>query len=367
MRTNKHKVDKQLLFTIILIVFSGFFIFASASLGLLARNNVSFSSVAMKQFLLGIVLGGILLLVASKINYRLWKKFSIHFFILSLIATAAVFLPVIGFTSGGATRWISIGPLTFQPAELLKIATVLFTASYLAKYRTKIDSFKYGLGAIGAILLMPAMLLLSQPDTGTLIVIVAALGAMFLSAGAKWRDIGILIVFGIVLLGILIMVRPYVLDRITTFLHPEENSLTSGYQIQQSLIAVGSGGFFGRGFGQSVQKFNYLPEPTTDSIFAVAAEEFGFIGGAVLILMFLFFLFRTMRISTRTPDYFSAFTVLGLGILIAMQAFLNIAAMLGVAPLTGMPLPFISQGGTALATMLASVGIILNISRFAKK
>ncbi len=206
--------------------------------------------------------------------------------------------------------------------------------------------------------------MLLQPDTDTFLIMGAAAMAMFVTAGGRWRDVGLMFVSAVLLLAIVAMVRPYIMDRLTTFLHPERDPLGSGYQIQQSLIAVGSGGFSGRGFGQSIQKFEYLPEPIGDSIFAVYAEEFGFVGSSLLILLYLGFTFRGYKIAGQAPDLFGTLLVVGFMTLIICQAFLNIGAMLGVAPLSGLPLPFISHGGTALLATLTMVGIVLNVSKY---
>tara|TARA_B100000745_G_scaffold135962_2_gene88845 strand:- start:3021 stop:4121 length:1101 start_codon:yes stop_codon:yes gene_type:complete len=366
MRGVGNKIDRPLLIIIALLVCVGFFLFSSASLGLLAREGTRFSSVAFSQLVLGIGLGSVSLFIASRIHYRFLKQYSIYFFIFATILTLLVFVPSFGFSAGGATRWLSLGPVSIQPAEVLKIATVLYLATYLANMRSKLGSFQTGLIPFILILFVPAIALLLQPDTSTLVVIVAASSGMFFSAGAKWRDIGILILVAILVLAALVTARPYVLDRITTFMNPAQDQLGSGYQIKQSLIAVGSGKITGRGFGQSVQKFGYLPEPTGDSVFAVAAEEFGFVGSVLILGLFVALVIRALWIAVRAPDYFGGLVVIGLTLLITTQALINIASMLGVIPLTGLPLPFISHGGTAILVMLASMGIILNVSKYAK-
>ena len=361
----KH-IDRPLLGLIIALVVVGFFLFSSASLGLLAREGARFTSVAFSQLVLGIGMGSLALFVMSRIHYRFWKEYSLYIFIASALFTLLVFVPFIGFSSGGATRWISLGPLSMQPAEVLKIGTVLFLATYLAQARAHLGDIKKGLLVFLGILAVPAVILLLQPDTSTLVVITAAASAMFFVAGARWRDVGILVLIGILALGALVAVRPYVLDRITTFVNPAADQLGSGYQIKQSLIAVGSGKVVGRGFGQSVQKFGYLPEPIGDSVFAVAAEEFGFVGALLILGLFVGLITRAFWVAVRAPDYFGGLVVIGITMLVTTQALVNIASMLGVIPLTGLPLPFISHGGTAMFVMLAGMGIILNVSKYAK-
>lgn len=185
---------------------------------------------------------------------------------------------------------------------------------------------------------------------------------MYFVAGAPWRDFGILLAGALCVLVVVISVRPYVLERVKTFIHPSANSLGSGYQIQQSLIAVGSGGLFGRGLGQSVEKFNYLPEPDGDSVFAVFAEETGFVGSVILLLLFIALAARGIVIAGNSRDLFGGLVALGFSFIIILQVFINIGSMLGIIPLTGLPLPFISHGGTALMAMLMMCGLILNVA-----
>lgn len=366
MRGIGNKIDKPLLIILAAIVVAGFFIFLSASLGLLAGKLISVKSILFGQLVLGIGLGSVALIVMSRIHYRFLKRYAPHIFIATMLLTLLVFIPGLGFSSGGARRWISLGFTSVQPAELLKIGTILFLAAYLSQFRNKLSEYKYGVLAFMAILAIPALLLLLQPDTSTIVVITLSAVGMFFVVGARWRDIGVLFLSGILVLGMLVIVRPYILERMLTFIHPTVNQEGTGYQIKQSLIAVGSGEAFGRGFGQSVQKFGYLPEPIGDSIFAVAAEEFGFAGSFVILGLFLALVTRSFWLAARAPDYFGGLLIIGLSLLITTQVIINIASMLRVIPLTGLPLPFISHGGTALFVMLASMGIILNISRYSK-
>lgn len=361
------KIDKPFFITVIILVIGGFFIFTSASLGLLARDGVSFSSVAFSQFFLGIVLGSIALFIMSRIHYRLYRKYALFIFVGSLLATLAVFIPGIGVEYGGAQRWIVLGPLSFQPAELLKLGFVIYLSAWLSGVTGKLHQFRYGVIPLLTLLALSGIILLAQPDTGTFFVIVITGIALFTIAGARFRDIGLCAVFSAIGLGVLAYLRPYVWDRITTFIDPSLDPLGVSYQIQQSLIAIGSGGWFGRGFGQSVQKFNFLPEPISDSIFAVFAEEWGFAGSMVLIGLFLFLAFRGLHIAQKAPDSFGGLLAAGIVILITVQSFTNIASMIGIVPLTGLPLLFVSHGGSALLLALAEAGIVLNISKYAKK
>ncbi len=357
-------IDTVLLALVILLVGGGFLIFSSASLGLLARNGASFSSVATSQFLFGIVGGGLALFAMSSLHYRHLRRYAFYIFTTTMLLTLAVFIPHVGVSHGGATRWIEIGGFSLQPAELLKIGFVIYVATWLSGQHTDITSFKKGTLPFVGIMSLVGVVMLLQPDTDTFLIMGASGMAMFIAAGGRWRDVGLMFLAAVLMLAAIAVMRPYIMDRLTTFLHPEDDPLGSSYQIQQSLIAVGSGGLTGRGFGQSIQKFEYLPEPIGDSIFAVYAEEFGFVGGTALILLFLGFTFRGYKVATEAPDLFGTLLVVGFMTLIVCQAFLNIGAMLGVAPLSGLPLPFISHGGTALLATLTMVGIVLNVSKY---
>ncbi len=359
--------DRTFLTIVLILVAFGFLIFSSASLGLLARNGASFSSVAMSQFLFGIVGGGIALYIMSSIHYRVWRKYAFYIFLFTVLCTLLVFVPGLGFSHGGATRWIQLGSFTFQPAELLKIGFIIYLATWLSGMSQHAGNFVRGTLPFFSLLTILGFVLLLQPDTDTFSIIAAAGLAMYITGGARIRDIGIVCIVGILLLVALAFMRPYVMERIATFIDPSKDPQGAGYQITQSLIAVGSGGVWGRGFGQSVQKFEYLPEPIGDSIFAVYSEEFGFVGSVILILIFAFFTLRGYRIATHAPDPFGMYLVVGFVTLIATQAFLNISSMLGLTPLSGLPLPFISHGGSALFAALASVGIVLNVSKYRRR
>jgi cell division protein FtsW len=358
----KH-VDRILLSIVAILVGGGFFVFTSASLGLLARNGASFSSVASSQILFGIIGGSLALAALSQIYYRNWRQYAFYIFLASIVITLLVFTPL-GFSHGGAQRWLNLGPFSLQPAELLKLGFIIYLATWLSGMQKQLHHFWQGAAPFFGIVAGVGVLMLLQPDTDTFLIMATAATAMFVTAGGKWRDVAIAAACALVLLASLAFTRPYVMDRITTFLDPNADPLGSSYQVQQSLIAVGSGGLLGRGYGQSIQKFEYLPEPIGDSIFAVYAEEFGFLGSSILVLLFAAFTFRGYRIASHAKDAFGMLLVVGLVTLIVVQAFLNIAAMVALAPLGGLPLPFISHGGTALLATLAAVGIILNVSKY---
>jgi len=364
MKKFKNTVDRPLLILVLILTFGGFFIFISASLGLLAREGARFGAVALNQAFFGIFLGMLAMWLVSRVPYRFWKTYALHFFLFALTLTALVFVPFLGFEHGGARRWLSVGPFSFQPAEVLKLAVVIFLAAWFSSRRYNIKKIRGGLMPLSVVLLVVGLLLFLQPDMGTFAIILVTAGSLFLIGGGPWKHIFVLIGAGAAFLGLVVMTRPYIWARILTFLDPSRDPSGSSWQLQQSLIAIGSGGVFGKGFGQSIQKFSFLPEPIGDSIFAVAAEEFGFIGAFLLIMVFVFFLLRGFYIARRAPDQFSGLLVAGIVIMIVFQVFFNMGAMLGVLPLTGLPLLFVSHGGTALLFTLIGIGIILNVSRY---
>ncbi|MES2409061.1 MAG: putative peptidoglycan glycosyltransferase FtsW, partial [Patescibacteria group bacterium] len=315
------------------------------------------------QIFFGIGLGTIACIATSFISFKYWKKYSLIIFSFTAILALLVFVPGIGWSHGGATRWISFFGFNFQPSELLKIGYVFYLAAVLSKYKSKVKEFKYGLLPFILITSVVGLLILTEPDNDTFFMTALAGFGMYFVSGARIKHLVILFLIAVLGFGVIIAVRPYVLSRIMTFISPSANSLTSGYQIQQSLIAIGTGGLFGKGFGQSSQKFSFLPEPIGDSIFAVAGEEFGMLGAVLIICLFLFLALRGLKIASKVTDDFGRLVTVGIVILITAGSFLNVAAMLAIIPLTGTPLIFISQGGTALFIALAEVGIILNISR----
>jgi len=360
------KIDKVFFVSFLLLLLSGLIVFMSTSLGIYARDSAKFTSIVFSQLFFGLFLGSVACFITSKIKYQYWQRFSFYIFILSILLTLLVFIPGIGISHGGAKRWIYIGTLSFQPLEFLKIGFIIYFAAWISGVKDQIKTLRYGLLPFVILMSIIGGILLSQPDTDSFVIIFLTGLSMYIVGGAKWRHIFLVILMGIICLAGLFMMRPYLLGRLTTFLEPGANSLTSGYQIQQSLIAVGSGQIFGRGLGQSVQKFKFLPESIGDAIFPIAAEEFGFVGGVFIILLFLFFAVRGLKIVSRAPDQFGGLLVLGIVILITIQSFINIASMIGIIPLSGSPLIFFSQGGTALMFSLLEIGIIINVSKYRK-
>jgi len=363
----RKKIDTYLLINAIILIASGLLIFYSASLGLFARDSIKYGSLAFKQISIGLIPGLIAIYILSKIKTDVFRKYAFWAFVASLLLNLVIFIPGLGLHIKGATRWLDLGMFSFQPSEILKITSVLFLANWFSTYKGKIQEFRYGLLPFLVVIGLIGGILLAQPDTDTFVVIGITLGAIYITAGARLREIGILLLIGITTVGLLATFRPYVRDRIVTLFSKGELAQTSGYQIRQSLIAIGSGGVTGRGFGQSIQKFQHLPEPVNDSIFAVASEEFGFIGSVCIVLLFASFTLRSFKLATRTPSQFGSLVLVGLSTYIITQSFINISAMVGIIPLSGITLVFVSQGGSALLFSLIAVGIMFSISKTATK
>ncbi|MFA7193996.1 MAG: putative peptidoglycan glycosyltransferase FtsW [Candidatus Paceibacterota bacterium] len=360
----KEKVDFPFLLIVTILTISGFVIFLSAVMGITAKSEVKYFSILTNQLFLGLILGSVFAFIFSKLPIMLFRKYAFWAWIVSIILMLAVFIPGVGLHSGGATRWILLGPISFQPSEILKVTYILYLATMIASMgKNGIKTFKGGFVTFALISGITALPIIFQKDNDTMIVLMLAGTTMFWVAGARIKHLMILGLIAIVALGGLIMMRPYIKDRIVSFINPGEHLQTVGYQSQHSVTAIGSGGFAGRGFGQSLQKFTFLPEPVGDSIFAVAAEEFGFLGATFLIILFSLFCWRGLKIAGNIKDNFSRLVVVGVVILISVQAFWNMGTMMRVIPISGLPLPFVSHGGTALFFTLCACGILLNISR----
>jgi len=315
------------------------------------------------QLFLGVLPGLVIMAIVSRVRYQWWKKAAVPFFFLAVLFLCLVFIPGIGVRLQGASRWIQIGTFSFQPAEMMKLAIVLYLAFWIERRGKRLRSLQDGLLPFAVILTVVGTLIIKQPDMGTLGVIILIAVTIFFVAGVPLKHLSALGAAGIFLVLFLVKIEPYRMNRFTTFLNPQHDPRGTSYQINQALIAVGSGGVWGLGIGHSRQKFNYLPEPVGDSIFAVVAEELGMIGAGILLFLFLLFALRGFKIACHAPDTFSKLTTIGITSWVILQALINIAAIVGLIPLTGIPLPFISYGATSLVFILIGVGIVLNVSR----
>lgn len=354
------KLDLPLLITVVALVFLGILMIYEASV-VVALRDFSDRYFFVKNQLLWAVLGFGALLFFLKFDYHKFIKLAPALLIAGIILLIIVLLPQFTPEVLGARRRFEIGPVTIQPAELIKLIFVAYVAKRLSGHGSR-DKRPLALLPFLALVALILGLIILEPDLGTGMIIVGTGVLVYFLSGAPLRYFTFLIpVF--LAGGILIaLLAPYRLARLTTFVNPTLDPQGQSYHINQILIALGNGGLFGKGLGQSRQKYEYLPEAPTDSIFAIIAEEFGFVGSALLIGLFLYFIYRAFKISTSAPDELGTFLGLGICSWIALQTFLNIGGMVSLLPLTGIPLPFISYGGSALVTTLAAVGILLNIS-----
>ncbi len=363
--------DKVLVTTFAILLIVGLLFFLSASLGVLDANALKFTSIVRTQILLGFVGGLIAFIFIIRIPSTFWQKYAPIFFFLALGLTALVYLPGIGVSHGGARRWVDIGPISFQPADFLKASIILYLAALYSKFlkrdnpKEKIKNRTISLFAliipVLVILVLSAGILLPQPDTKSVVLIFLTCVSVLFIVGLPYRII-LSIIGALLILGVfLILTKPYIATRFKTFLNPENDPQGASYQLKQSLIGLGSGGIIGQGFGQSVQKFNFLPEPQGDSVFAVVGEEVGFVGSVFVIGLYLVFILRGLKLSHTLVSPFGRLFFVGFFALFAFQAFLNIGSIIGLIPLTGVPLPLMSHGGTSLLVNCALFGIIIRV------
>lgn len=365
-KLKKHPLDKNLLWVILVLVTIGLVTFISASLGVYADHQEKFWAMIVRHVGLGVFGGLGIMVILSRVNYNFWQKAAPYIFGLAIIITLLVFTPL-GFSHGGARRWISLGFISFQPAELLKFGVVIMVSAWFAGYSSRINEWKYGLLAFFCIVGIAILALVKQPDSGTIVLIGLVGFIIYWLRGAPWKHILITLCIGLAFVGTYVAINPYIIERFKTFTDANRDPYGSSFQIRQSRIAIGSGKLYGRGLGQSVHKFGpYLPESNSDSIFAIFAEEYGFIGSTLLIGVYLVFSFFGLRVARRAPTLFAQNLVIGIVLMIVVQVFFNIAAISGLVPLSGLPLIFMSNGGTALIVTLAQLGIVLNISRHQK-
>ena len=353
---------RLLLITLILLAF-GLIILSSAGIIEGGKKFGDSYYYLKKQVLYGVLPGLILFFLFSKINYGLWKKVSFLVLFVSLLAMVLVFVPDIGIGLKGANRWVSLWGLSFQPSEILKLAMVVYLAAWFSSRDERNKNWSYSVAPFFVVISFIGLLLAMQPDVGTLaVVIVIALGIYF-AAGSSMKHLFAIAAIFIVAIAGLIFIEPYRINRIKTFLDPSVDPRGISYQLNQSLIAIGSGGIWGKGYSDSTQKKGFLPEVINDSIFAVVVEELGFVGAMVLIGLFIFLSYTLVSIARNTSDKFGRLFVVGMSTWIVGQAFINIAAVSGLAPLTGIPLPFVSHGGTAVIALMAGLGIVSNIAK----
>ncbi len=364
---NAQGVDIQFLVAVYILLTFGLLMVLSASSPLAyaseATNHDSFFY--FKKQLMWAIFGSVGMFITANFDYRKLKRLAFPFLVVSVLLLLLVLVPGIGRKINDARRWIYIGPINFQPSEVAKIAMIVFFSYSLSKNYKELKNFSVFfmyLVIIGVV----ALIIMMEPHFSCTMLIVATSVIMLFVAGAKIKHFLLLGAAGLPVIVFMIVQAPYRLARVTTFLDPFENIQEDGWQIVQSLYAIGSGGVFGAGLGQSRQKYMNIPEPQNDFIFSILAEEFGLLGAILVSLMFIFLIARGIKIALRAPDMFGAFLTTGIITMIAIQALVNIAVVTSSIPVTGMPLPFFSYGGTALAITMAEMGIVLNVSRHGK-
>lgn len=320
----------------------------------------------VKKQLIGVGLGAFLMFLTSRIPYRFWQRPRVVILALtgSFALLVLVLIPGIGVYVNGSRRWLNAAGLSFQPSELAKIASVLYLASTLSFRLKQVERLWTGILPLLAVPAAMFLLILQQPNLSTAgsIMIVAVL--MMLLAGARWKHLSLMGLAGLAVGFAYAWVEPYRRERLLSFRNPFAQMSDEGYQLSQSLIAIGSGGLFGRGLGQGRQKFSYLPYPESDFIFAIIGEDFGLFGCCVVILLFVAFAIAGMRIALNCQDRYGCLLAAGITAMISVQAFINIGVVVGILPTTGLPLPFFSAGGTSISLLMAAVGILFNISRY---
>ncbi|AFH64506.2 stage V sporulation protein E [Paenibacillus mucilaginosus] len=350
--------------TLVLLVIGVVMVFSASAV--LAFREFGDSMYYLKRQALFAGLGVAAMVFTMNTDYWIWKKYAKIALIVCFVLLVAVLVPGIGVVRGGARSWLGIGSFGIQPSEFMKMGMIIFLSKWLSERQNTITLFAKGLmPPLGLVGLAFGMIML-QPDLGTGAVLVGASLLIIYVAGARLLHLSYLGMVGVAGLVGLIIAAPYRLKRITAFLDPWADPLGAGYQSIQSLYAIGPGGLVGLGLGMSRQKYSYLPEPQTDFIFSIIAEELGFIGGTFVLLLFTLLVWRGMRTAITAPDTFGSLLATGIVGMVAVQVIINIGVVIGMFPVTGITLPLISAGGSSLTLMLTSLGVLLNISRYSR-
>lgn len=350
--------DYHFLFvTFLLVLFGLLMLYSASSSRAYASSGDSLHFV--KGQLGGIAFGVVAMVACMKIDYHTLVRLSPAAYIVGVVLLVLVLVPGVGTTVNGATRWL----FHFQPSELMKFVIILFVGYYLDKNRRYLNKFFRGFCPCLMIVGLVALLLMLEPHFSATILVLFTTLVMMFTAGGRFKHFVVIIVCAVAMCVVLIMMEPYRLQRITSFLNPFADKQGSGWQIVQSLYAIGSGGIFGVGFGKSRQKYMSLPEPHNDFIFSVIAEELGWVGAIIVIVLFAYFVYRGIKIAYKAPDILGRILVVGVVAIIGIQAVINIGVVTATLPVTGMPLPFFSYGGTAMTFTLAEIGLVLNVSK----
>jgi cell division protein FtsW len=350
------RADKWLIIGVFLLSLFGVLMVYDSSVALAIRD-FSDQYYYVREQLKWFVLGTIAFIVCAKINYQTWHTFALPLLFITLLLLLAVFIPGVGIHALGAHRWINFGFFVLQPAELAKLTMIIYLSAWFSHpEKSRFFSFLLFLSMVVGLVML-------EPDLGTSMIILCIAMLLYFFSGAPLKHFAFLLPIALVVVGILAVVAPYRMQRLTTFFDRQHDPLGASYQIRQVLLGLGSGGWTGVGIGKSRQKYEYLPEANTDSIFAIIGEEIGYLGNVLVILLYIFIIWRGFIIATRAPDIFGKLLGLGISSWVAMQTIINLSAMVALIPLTGIPLPFISYGGSSFIVLLASMGILTNISK----
>lgn len=363
MRFSFASADKMLGISFLALFAFGLILLSSASSSSGLANYDDASHYLKRQLFIIGIMGLPLFLFAFFMPYRFWKKAAFFVFLGNIVLLIAVFFPPFGLTLKGSSRWLAWGGYTFQPSEFLKISLIIYLAALFEKKSWQASSFQKGFIPFIVVLLISGGLVILEPDLDTTAVIVASAVLVYFFAGAKMSHFALLVSAAIGVFLLFIFMSPFRAERLNVFLNKDTNVQGSAYHITQAENIITSGGLTGSGFGQGADKYRFLPEPFEDSIFAVAAKEFGFVGASIIIACFLIFIIRGMFIASHALDMFGRLLAFGIATSIGIQAFINIAALTGLIPLAGLTLPFMSYGGTAISANFFAVGLLLNISR----
>ena len=367
-QTHYHKEKTSILFlgSTVLLVLLGLALMANSSIPISQSNFGESYYYLRHQLIFGIGLGIIALIIGSRIKFSWLKKIALPAIIAAAVLLALVFAPSVGYSAGGAKRWLNILGASFQPSELAKLALIIYLAYWLESKKEKIKNpmlilpILFWAGLIGGLILL-------EPDYGTFLIIGLIAWGMYFASGAKYKIILTVALIGLVALTALIIIEPYRRDRVISFLNPQKDIIGKSYQHNQALIAIGSGGILGRGLGKGIQKYSYLPETIGDSVFAITAEELGLAGAAGVLLLYLIWILSGLKIASKSNSLFAQYLAMGIVIWIGGQTFINVLGILGLMPFTGIPVPFLSYGGTAMVVELAAVGLVLNVAKRQEK
>lgn len=346
--------------TSILIFFGLVMVYSSSYVWSMYKFNNKYHYFIYQLIFLLVSLFVLKFIIRIDLNYI--KKNINLYLLVGIVLLILVVIPGIGVVRNGSRSWFSVGPIGFQPSELIKILLIIFTAKYLEKYHLKINKIKDNVLPLFILLFLIVFLIMLEPDFGSSMIIILTILSMLFISGLKYNFFKVIGIIGLILISAIIIIAPYRVARIISFINPWKDPLGSGYQIIQSLYAIGPGGLFGHGLFSSRQKFFYLPEPQTDFIFAVLCEELGFIVSSFVIIIFIYLFYKIFVISNKEGDLFKKFLGFGIGSSLVIQTVMNLSVVVGLVPVTGVTLPFFSYGGSSLLVSMVSVGIVLNIS-----